>query len=240
MALCAFGETKSRVQMETGGAFGGKKEYPSMIAGHAALLAMKSGPTCENRLRPHGRHGGDDETASFKTRHRTAVSKEGKILEARSSSPIDGGAIMQTLSSWSCRAVRFHAEDLIFGRACAFARKAVATNTPPHGRFADLGRRRVCLQWSGTWTASRGRGNFSGRNSPEKFSEAGQTMTTEQTIREEIVWIVLCSAGRWNFPAMPRRKRALRKKTRTDRAKKESGSRFFAWCGIHGLRRTPI
>ena len=31
------------VQMETGGGFGGKEEYPSVIAGHAALLAWKSG-----------------------------------------------------------------------------------------------------------------------------------------------------------------------------------------------------
>src|SRR6476646_7709083 len=30
------------VQTETGGGFGGKEEYPSMIAGHAALMAMKS------------------------------------------------------------------------------------------------------------------------------------------------------------------------------------------------------
>src|SRR5262249_24216453 len=29
------------VQLETGGGFGGKEEYPSMIAGHAALLAWK-------------------------------------------------------------------------------------------------------------------------------------------------------------------------------------------------------
>jgi len=40
MALCGLPENKVRVvQMETGGAFGGKEEYPSMIAGHAALLA---------------------------------------------------------------------------------------------------------------------------------------------------------------------------------------------------------
>ncbi|MGH9674738.1 MAG: xanthine dehydrogenase family protein molybdopterin-binding subunit, partial [Bryobacteraceae bacterium] len=31
------------VQMETGGGFGGKEEYPSIIAAHAALLAWKSG-----------------------------------------------------------------------------------------------------------------------------------------------------------------------------------------------------
>ena len=44
MALCELPAEKVRVvQMETGGAFGGKEEYPSMIAAHAALLAMKSG-----------------------------------------------------------------------------------------------------------------------------------------------------------------------------------------------------
>ena len=31
------------VQAETGGGFGGKEEYPSIIAGHAALLALKAG-----------------------------------------------------------------------------------------------------------------------------------------------------------------------------------------------------
>src|SRR6185369_1514779 len=30
------------IQTETGGGFGGKEEYPSMIAGHAALLALKA------------------------------------------------------------------------------------------------------------------------------------------------------------------------------------------------------
>ena len=37
-------EEKIRIiQTETGGGFGGKEEYPSLIAGHAALLAWKSG-----------------------------------------------------------------------------------------------------------------------------------------------------------------------------------------------------
>jgi xanthine dehydrogenase molybdopterin-binding subunit B len=31
------------IQTVTGGGFGGKEEYPSIIAGHAALLAWKSG-----------------------------------------------------------------------------------------------------------------------------------------------------------------------------------------------------
>src|SRR5438874_4436237 len=42
--LFGWPEEKMRViQTETGGGFGGQEEYPSMIAGHAALLAWKAG-----------------------------------------------------------------------------------------------------------------------------------------------------------------------------------------------------
>ena len=34
------------IQAETGGGFGGKEEYPSMLALHAALLARKAGSPC--------------------------------------------------------------------------------------------------------------------------------------------------------------------------------------------------
>src|SRR5260370_8426125 len=80
MELCGLREDKVRVvQMETGGAFGGKEDYPSMIAGHAALLAIKSRRPVKivyDRL--------EDMTATTKrhpsrTRHRTAVGKDGKI-----------------------------------------------------------------------------------------------------------------------------------------------------------------
>src|SRR5437763_8846578 len=44
LKLFGLPEDKIRVvQVETGGGFGGKEEYPSMIAGHAALLSWKSG-----------------------------------------------------------------------------------------------------------------------------------------------------------------------------------------------------
>ena len=81
MALCNLPGDKVRVvQMETGGAFGGKEEYPSMIAAHAVLLAIKSRRPVKivyDRM--------EDMAATTKrhpsrTRHRTAVSKDGKIL----------------------------------------------------------------------------------------------------------------------------------------------------------------
>ena len=49
------------VQAPTGGGFGGKEEYPSMIALHAALLALEGGQAGQDRLRPRRGHGGDDE-----------------------------------------------------------------------------------------------------------------------------------------------------------------------------------
>src|SRR5690606_23649197 len=79
------------VQMETGGGFGGKEEYPSMIAGHAALLAWKSGrpvkviyDRAEDMAATTKRH-------PSRTRHRTAVSKDGRLLAMDIEFTIDGG-----------------------------------------------------------------------------------------------------------------------------------------------------
>ena len=67
------------IQTETGGGFGGKEDYPSIIACHAALLARKSG-------RPvklvYDRH--EDMIATTKrhpsiVRHRTGVKRDGTI-----------------------------------------------------------------------------------------------------------------------------------------------------------------
>ena len=86
-------EEKCRVlQTETGGAFGGKEDFPSVIGSHAALLAMKSGhpvKLCYDRA--------EDMAATTKrhpsrTRHRTAVSKDGRLLGGEIAFAIDGGA----------------------------------------------------------------------------------------------------------------------------------------------------
>ena len=94
MKLFALPEEKIRViQTETGGGFGGKEEYPSLIAGHAALLALEIRQASEDDLRPRGRHGGHDQAPSFahasqNRRHRKTAS----CWRWRSSSSIDGGA----------------------------------------------------------------------------------------------------------------------------------------------------
>jgi CO/xanthine dehydrogenase Mo-binding subunit len=126
------------VQMETGGAFGGKEEYPSMIAAHASLLAMKSGRPVKiiyDRL--------EDMAATTKrhpsrTRHRTAVTKDGKILGGEIDFTIDGGAYA-TLSSVVLSRGTIHAGGPYYWPNVRIRAKAVATNAPPHGAFRGFG-----------------------------------------------------------------------------------------------------
>jgi xanthine dehydrogenase molybdopterin-binding subunit B len=139
MKFCNLPEEKVRVvQMETGGAFGGKEEYPSMIAAHAALLAMKSGRPVKiiyDRM--------EDMAATTKrhpsrTRHRTAVSKDGKILGGEIDFAIDGGAYA-TLSSVVLSRGTIHAGGPYYWPSVRIRAKAVATNAPPHGAFRGFG-----------------------------------------------------------------------------------------------------
>jgi len=139
MRLCGLAAERVRViQMETGGAFGGKEDYPSMIGAHAALLAMKSGKPVKiiyDRM--------EDMTATTKrhpsrTRHRTAVSKEGKILGGEIEFTIDGGAYA-TLSSVVLSRGTIHAGGPYEWPSIRIRAKAVATNAPPHGAFRGFG-----------------------------------------------------------------------------------------------------
>src|SRR2546428_471687 len=65
------------VQTETGGGFGGKEEYPSMIAGHAALLAWKSGHTVKMIYDRAEDMAATTKRHPSRTRHKTAVTKDG-------------------------------------------------------------------------------------------------------------------------------------------------------------------
>ena len=187
MTLCGLAAEQVRVvQVETGGAFGGKEDYPSMIAGHAALLAMKSGRPVKiiyDRT--------EDMTATTKrhpsrTRHRTAVSKDGKILGGEIDFTIDGGAYA-TLSSVVLSRGTIHAGGPYYWPNIRIRGKAVATNMPPHGAFRGFGAPQSIFamerhmdriaQVAGLSPAEIRRRNF---------LKPGQTTTTEQTIREEI------------------------------------------------------
>src|SRR6266436_1744540 len=187
MALCGLPENNVRaVQMETGGAFGGKEEYPSMIAGHAALLAMKSGRPVKivyDRM--------EDMAATTKrhpsrTRQRTAVSKEGKILGGEIEFTIDGGAYA-TLSSVVLSRGTIHAGGPYYWPSVRIRAKAVATNTPPNGAFRGFGAPQSLFAMERHMDRIAGVVGISPVEIRRRnFLKPGQTTTTEQTIREEI------------------------------------------------------
>ncbi len=126
------------IQTETGGGFGGKEEYPSMIAAHAALLAWKSGKPvkliydrAEDMAATTKRH-------PSKTHHRTAVSKDGKLLAMDIDFVIDGGAYA-TLSAVVLSRGTIHAAGPYSCPDVRIRSRAMATNTPPKGAFRGFG-----------------------------------------------------------------------------------------------------
>ena len=126
------------VQMETGGGFGGKEEYPSVIAGHAALLAWKSGKPVKMI---YGR--AEDMAATTKrhpsrTTHRTAVTRDGRLVAMDIDFTIDGGAYC-TLSPVVLSRGTIHAGGPYSCPNVRVRGRAVATSAPPHGAFRGFG-----------------------------------------------------------------------------------------------------
>jgi CO/xanthine dehydrogenase Mo-binding subunit len=187
MQLLNLPEDKVRVvQMETGGAFGGKEEYPSMIAAHAALLAIKSGKPVkivydrmEDMVATTKRH-------PSRTRHRTAVDREGKILGGEIEFVIDGGAYA-TLSSVVLSRGTIHAGGPYYWPNVRIRATAVATNAPPHGAFRGFGAPQSLFAMERHMDRIAAVVGISPVEIRRRnFLKPGQTTTTEQVIREPI------------------------------------------------------
>jgi CO/xanthine dehydrogenase Mo-binding subunit len=187
MALCNLPPEKVRVvQMETGGAFGGKEEYPSMIAAHAALLAMKSGKPVKiiyDRM--------EDMAATTKrhpsrTRHKTALSKDGKILGGEIDFTIDGGAYA-TLSSVVLSRGAIHAGGSYYWPNIRIRAAALATNAPPHGAFRGFGAPQSLFAMERHMDRIAQHVGLSAVEIRRRnFLQPGETTTTEQVVREPI------------------------------------------------------
>jgi CO/xanthine dehydrogenase Mo-binding subunit len=137
--LLGFGDDQVRVvQTETGGGFGGKEEYPSMIAGHAALLALKSGrpvklvyDRVEDLLATTKRH-------PAVIRHRTGVKRDGRLTAIDIDAVFDGGAYA-TLSAVVLSRGMIHATGPYRCDHVRIRGRAMMTNTPPNGAFRGFG-----------------------------------------------------------------------------------------------------
>src|ERR671936_98403 len=109
-----------------------------MISGHAALLAWKSGKPVKMIYDRAEDMAATTKRHPSRTRHKTAVTKDGKLLAMEIEFVIDGGAYC-TLSPVVLSRGTIHAAGPY---ACPHVRiqsKAVATNAPPHGAFRGFG-----------------------------------------------------------------------------------------------------
>jgi len=185
--LFALPEEKIRIiQTETGGGFGGKEEYPSLIAGHAALLAWKSGKPvkiiydrAEDMVATTKRH-------PSRTRHKTAVTKDGKLLAMKIDFVIDGGAYC-TLSPVVLSRGTIHAAGPYDCPNVRIHSRAVATNVPPHGAFRGFGAPQSIFALERhmdkvAQTVGLTPEEFRRRN----FIHEGETTATSQIIRERV------------------------------------------------------
>jgi CO/xanthine dehydrogenase Mo-binding subunit len=126
------------VQAETGGGFGGKEEYPSIVALHAALLALKAG-------RPvrmiYDRH--EDLSATTKRHpaivtHRTGITADGRLVAQDIEIVMDGGAYC-TLTPVVLSRGAIHAGGPYRCPNVRIRARATRTNTPPNGAFRGFG-----------------------------------------------------------------------------------------------------
>lgn len=125
-------------QSVTGGGFGGKEEYPSMIAGHAALLAQKAGVAVKLIYERD-----EDIAATTKrhpsiVKHRLGFANDGTIMAIDVDVVFDGGAYLTLTPVVLSRGVLHAAGPYKCDRTRVRGR-AVATNTPPHGAFRGFG-----------------------------------------------------------------------------------------------------
>ena len=139
--LKTFGEEPGRIhitQAVTGGGFGGKEEYPSIIALHAALLAKKAG-------RPVRMIYDRKEDIEATTKRHPAIcdietgcDRDGKIRVLKATVLMDGGAYV-TLTPVVLSRGTLHASGAYEWADVRIESVAVATNTPPNGAFRGFG-----------------------------------------------------------------------------------------------------
>jgi CO/xanthine dehydrogenase Mo-binding subunit len=125
-------------QAVTGGGFGGKEEYPSVIAGHAALLAKVAGRPVKMI------YGRKEDIEATTKRHparvdiTTGCTKSGELVALKVDCVMDGGAYV-TLSPVVLSRGILHAAGAYRWKHARVEGRVVATNTPPNGAFRGFG-----------------------------------------------------------------------------------------------------
>ncbi|MDE2292834.1 MAG: xanthine dehydrogenase family protein, partial [Elusimicrobia bacterium] len=185
--LFALPADKVRViHAATGGGFGGKEEYPNMLAGHAALLALKAKrpvkmvyDRAEDMLATTKRH-------PAVVRHRTGLTRDGKLVAQEIDVVMDGGAYM-TLSPVVLSRGILHAAGPYECPNVSILARAVATNTPPNGAFRGFGAPQTLFAAELHWeriAAALGKDSVALRRA--NALRPGSAMPTGQVVSESV------------------------------------------------------
>jgi CO/xanthine dehydrogenase Mo-binding subunit len=175
------------VQTETGGAFGGKEDYPSTLASHAALLAMKSGHPVKMVYDRMEDLAATTKRHPSRTRHRTALDKDGKLLAMEIELATDGGAYA-TLSSTVLSRATLHAAGPYLCPNVRIRSKSWATNKVPYGAFRGFGAPQAIFaleRHMDEIATAMGMDPVELRR--RNFLHDGDTTATEQVMREPVM-----------------------------------------------------
>jgi CO/xanthine dehydrogenase Mo-binding subunit len=174
------------VQMETGGGFGGKEEYPSMLAVHAALLARKAGAPVKMIYDRAEDMAATTKRHPSRTRVRTAVTRRGRIVAQDIDFVIDGGAY-STLSQVVLSRGAIHAAGPYDVENVRVHARAVATNAPPHGAFRGFGAPQSLFALERHMDAIAARLGIAPEELRRRnFVKRGQTLATGQVVKDDV------------------------------------------------------
>ncbi len=143
-ALALRPEQARVIQMETGGGFGGKEDYPSVLACHVALLARACGQPVELIFDRHEDLLVTPKRHPSLVKHRTAVDADGKLLAMDIEVLFDGGAYT-TLSPVVISRGVIHAAGAYGCDNVRVRGRVVKTNHVPYGAYRGFGAPQVCF-----------------------------------------------------------------------------------------------
>jgi CO/xanthine dehydrogenase Mo-binding subunit len=188
LAVFDLPEDKVRViQTETGGAFGGKEDYPSTLASHAALLALKAGHAVKMVYDRMEDLAATTKRHPSRVRHRTALDDNGKLMAMDIDVATDGGAYA-TLSSTVLSRATLHSPGPYVCPNVRVRAHAWATNTVPYGAFRGFGAPQTIFaieRHMDEIAATIGIDPVELRR--RNFLHDGDTTATEQVMREPVI-----------------------------------------------------
>ena len=125
-------------QSATGGAFGGKEDYPSILGCYAALLAKKSGHQVRMVYSRHEDLLVSPKRHPSESHYRMGLKSDGHITALDVDMRLDAGAYT-TLTRVVLQRTHLHAAGCYYVPNVRIHSRALATNTPPNGAFRGFG-----------------------------------------------------------------------------------------------------